>query len=145
LGDTYVDFCSVRATTSGPDLRGDVDGRADRTRHVAHIPTGGSLVHTKLSACGQPKVSNLDVLDTVWPSADENVLGLEISVHNVEAVDMGKAFEDLAKESPNFLGVLGEVASYQVAQCLGCVSFRGSWMRVSTNLLASRSTPSKCT
>jgi hypothetical protein len=54
----------------------------------------------------QSEISNLYVFHTIWAGAYKNVLGLEVAVDDVEAVDVGEALENLAEEAPDFLRLL---------------------------------------
>lgn len=94
---TYIHFGSVGATSSRPDFRGDVDSSANAPCHVACVRVRGSLVDSKLPAGGEPKVADFHILDAIWAGADEDVLRLEISVNDVEAVDMSQALKHLAE------------------------------------------------
>lgn len=49
---------------------------------------------------------------------DEDVLGLEISMDDAEAVDVNQAFEDLAEDAPQLGAVLVELPSNQIAKRL---------------------------
>ena len=99
-----------------------------------------------MAAGCEPKVSNFHIFNAIWASADKDILGLEISMDNVEAVDVGKSLEDLAEQTPDFLCLLGQVPRYQVAQSLGVVSLGvKETLGQSTNLLVSRSIPWKYT
>lgn len=45
------------------------------------------LVCSYESLAGQPKVPYFDIIDAVWADADEDVVRLEITVDNVQAVE----------------------------------------------------------
>lgn len=93
--DTYIYFGRVRTAASSPHFRGDIDGRANTTGHVARIHVGHGLVDGQLSARCQTEISDFHILNAIRTSADEYVLGFEVAVDNVEAVDMGKPLENL--------------------------------------------------
>ena len=73
---TYIHFGSVRATTACSHFWGNVNGSANTSGHIACVHVGGSLIHSKLPAGGQAKISNLDIFNTIWAGANEDVLRL---------------------------------------------------------------------
>jgi hypothetical protein len=68
-----------------------------------------------LPARGQPKVSDLDILNAVWTCADEDVLGLEVPMHDIEAMDVDQTLKYLTKQPPYFLSLLVKTPGYQIA------------------------------
>lgn len=64
------------------------------------------LINGKLSACGETKVSNLDIIDAISATADENVLRFQIAMNDTQTVNMSKTLEYLSEKSPDFGRIL---------------------------------------
>jgi hypothetical protein len=71
-----------------------------------------------LARRGETKVADLDAVHTVNTGTDEDVLRLQIPVHDAEAMDMCETFEQLPEESPDFLHIFGEIAGNQITERL---------------------------
>lgn len=93
---TYINFGGVGATASRPNLRRNVDSCADTSCLVRGIDIAGrkyTVSAAELACRRKTEITNLDTVHTVDACTNENVVWLEITVHDAEAVDMSKALE----------------------------------------------------
>ena len=115
---TYINLGGVGAAASGPHFGGDIDCRANTSGKITRVHVCGVPIRHSLSAGGQAKIANLDILDPIHTSTDEDVFRFEVPMDDIQPVYVRQTLEYLTKESPNFLGVFGQVPGDQVAQCL---------------------------
>ena len=71
-----------------------------------------------MSTGGKSKVANLDIVDAVRATADEDVLWLQVTVDDAESVNMSQTFQNLAEEAPDFGCVLIQVSRNEISKGL---------------------------
>ena len=144
---TYINFPGILDTTAFEFGR-NVHGGS----HLAHLGIRGlrcTLDGVDVPTCSQAEITDLDMRHAVGATADEDVLGLEVSVNQVvQPMDVDQSFQDFAKQSPDLIRVLIKVLVDEAAKGLCRVSPlflatpKEGWKP--NDLPCSRSIPSKC-
>lgn len=115
VDSTYINFRTIRPAGSRAYLRCRIRGRTDASGNVVRFhDVWESLVDGKLTAGGQAKISNLDVVRSIAAVSNEYVFRLQVSMNDAQTVNMGKTLECLPEKAPYFRGVLIEFSGDQV-------------------------------
>lgn len=109
-GTTYIDFGCIRSPPCSANLRRNVIRRSDTPCHIIGIrAVRHSFIYSELARGGQSEVADLDIVHAVWAETDEDVVGFQVTMDDIESVNVDEALEDLAEESPHLVGILPNI------------------------------------